>query len=542
MNAHSLAWRREDIVQRDLLERWAREVPERVFAVHDDGSSWTYGATLQTVRATASALQALGVRQGDHVLVWLPNGPDFLRTWFAINHLGAVCVTINTAYRGGLLEHVVRNSGARLMVSIAPLIERLADVAHAQLECAVSLAGPAVQVPGLEVLHGETLHSSVPLQPLQRPIEPWDTQSIYYTSGTTGPSKGVVSSYMHLLTMARSTWADRDGQLFVDHGDRCMVNLPLFHAGGLVIPTLMLALGGSVTLLQGFDTASFWTRIAETRTTCVILLGVMAAFLVKQPAREGERETPLRHAICLPLTEESLSFHKRFGVRIHTVFNMSEISSPLVSDMNPDMVGSCGKTRSGMQTRVVDENDIEVPLGTVGELLVRGDQPWTLATGYNDDPTATARAWRNGWFHTGDAFRQDAQGNHFFVDRMKDAIRRRGENISSFEVESALLLHPAVMEAAAVGVPSPESEDELLVAISLVQGQTLDPVALIEFMRPRVAHFMIPRYIRMLPELPKTPTQKVQKFSIRAEGVTADTWDREAAGIHIGRERFDLKP
>jgi crotonobetaine/carnitine-CoA ligase len=542
MNANPPAWRREDIVQRHLLERWAREVPERVFAVHEDGTSWTYGATLQTVRATASALQALGVRQGDHVLVWLPNGADFLRTWFAINHIGAVCVTINTAYRGGLLEHVVRNSGARLMVSIAPLIERLADVAHAQLERAVSLAGPPVQVPGLMVMHGETLNSSAPLQPLQRPIEPWDTQSIYYTSGTTGPSKGVVSSYMHLLTMARSTWADRDGQLFVDHSDRCMVNLPLFHAGGLVIPTLMLALGGSVNLLQGFDTASFWTRIAETRTTCVILLGVMAAFLVKQPAREGERETPLRHAICLPLTEESLSFHRRFGVRIHTVFNMSEISSPLVSDMNPDMVGSCGKTRSGMQTRVVDENDIEVPVGTVGELLVRGDQPWTLATGYNDDTAATARAWRNGWFHTGDAFRQDAQENHFFVDRMKDAIRRRGENISSFEVESALLLHPAVMEAAAVGVPSPESEDDLLVAISLVQGQTLDPAALIEFMRPRVAHFMIPRYIRMLPELPKTPTQKVQKFSIRAEGVTADTWDREASGIHIGRERFDRKP
>jgi crotonobetaine/carnitine-CoA ligase len=176
--------------------------------------------------------------------------------------------------------------------------------------------------------------------------------------------------------------------------------------------------------------------------------------------------------------------------------------------------------------------------GTVGELIVRGDAPWTLNHGYNGDAEATARAWRNGWFHTGDAFRQDAAGHYFFVDRIKDAIRRRGENISSFEVESAVMLHAAVREAAALAVPSAESEDEVLVALALVDGHTLDPAELIAFLQPRMAHFMIPRYLRVLPELPKTPTNKVQKVALRAEGITADTWDRERAGIRIARDKF----
>ena len=540
MTAKLPAPRREDVVQRYLIERWSTQTPDRVYAAFEDGTRWTYGDVARLVKSTAAGLQSLGVKQGDHVLMWMPNGPDFLRIWFAINYLGAVCVSINTAYRGGLLEHVVQNSGAKLMITIGPLVERLATVKLAKLEQVVSVGGQAADVAGLKAFGRDALEGIAELAPLERPIEPWDTQLIYYTSGTTGPSKGVLASYNHLLTMARNTLSTRDGELLVGRDDRYMVNLPLYHAGGLVMPTLMLALGASVSVVAGFETAVFWERVRQTETTCVVLLGIMAAYLVKQPVAANERDTLLKHAVCVPLTEESLTFHRRFGVRIHTVFNMSEVSTPLISDMNPEVVATCGKPRVGMQVRVVDNNDNEVPPGTVGELIVRGDQPWTLSHGYNEDPTATARAWRNGWFHTGDAFREDADGNFFFVDRIKDAIRRRGENISSFEVESAVVLHDAVREAAAVGVPSPDSEDELLVVVALVEGCTLDPAELIEFMRTRVAHFMIPRFIRVLPDLPKTPTQKVQKYALRAEGVTPDTWDREKAGIRVARERFEL--
>jgi len=534
---------RETTVLADLLAHWAAHTPQQVFAVFEDGSSWTYAQALATVRATARGLQQLGVRQGDPVLVWLPNGADCLRTWFAINCLGAVYVSINTAYRGGLLEHVVRNSGARLAITLAPLAERLALVDLAQLQQAVILDRGPVAVPGLQLLDRRALDGDgQDLLPPDRPIEPWDTQAIYFTSGTTGPSKGVLSSYAHLMTMARHTVAWRDGTMFLGAQDRYMLNLPLFHVGGLVVPLAMLAVGGSVAVLSGFDTAGFWPAVQRTGTTCVILLGVMAAYLVKQGPQPGEtpgrRHTTLRHVVGIPLTEETLAFRQRFGVDLSTLFNMSEVSCPLISDLNPTLPGSCGTPRDGMQVRIVDAHDYDVAPGAVGELVVRGDAPWTLNHGYNADAEATARAWRNGWFHTGDAFRQDADGQFFFVDRIKDAIRRRGENISSFEVESAVTLHPAVREAAAVAVPSPESEDEVLVAVALVDGATLDPAELIAFLRPRMAHFMIPRYLRVLPELPKTPTAKVQKVALRAEGVTPDTWDREAAGIRITRDRL----
>jgi crotonobetaine/carnitine-CoA ligase len=240
----------------------------------------------------------------------------------------------------------------------------------------------------------------------------------------------------------------------------------------------------------------------------------------------------------VPLCEDAAAFSRRFGCDIYTVFNMTEVSTPILSGKNPSPLGTCGTPRPGVEVRIVDENDCEVAPGTVGELIVRTDAPWTMNHGYFRNPEATARAWRNGWFHTGDAFRADADGHYFFVDRIKDAIRRRGENISSFEVETEVCAHPAVKEAAAVAVPSEHAEDEVLVAVSLVEGASLDPAELIRFLLPRMAHFMVPRYVRVVPELPKTPTQKVQKHLVRSEGVTADTWDRVAAGIEVKRERI----
>ena len=210
----------------------------------------------------------------------------------------------------------------------------------------------------------------------------------------------------------------------------------------------------------------------------------------------------------------------------------------IVSGLNPTPLGTCGKVRAGIEARVVDENDCEVASGEIGELMVRADRPWSMNSGYFGNPEATARAWRNGWFHTGDAFRRDADGNFFFVDRMKDAIRRRGENISSFEVEAEVGSHPSVQECAVVAVPSELGEDEVLVALVAQPGVEIDPKQLIEYLIPRMAHFMVPRYVRIVLELPKTPTQKVQKHLIRGEGVTADTWDRERAGIVIRRQKI----
>jgi crotonobetaine/carnitine-CoA ligase len=198
--------------------------------------------------------------------------------------------------------------------------------------------------------------------------------------------------------------------------------------------------------------------------------------------------------------------------------------------------GTCGKPRAGVELKLVDANDNEVAPGSIGELILRTDEPWTLSHGYLNNPQATASTWRNGWFHTGDLFYHDSDNNYFFVDRVKDMIRRRGENISSFEVEAELLACPGIKAAAAVAVPGDGGEDEVLAVLSPVAGASLDPVTIITFLQPRLANFMIPRYIRIVDELPLTPTQKVEKHVLRAAGITADTWDREASGIRLQRQ------
>jgi crotonobetaine/carnitine-CoA ligase len=529
---------REDCVLRYLLDRHADATGDRPFVVLRDSREVSYASLRADVRSIARALQDLGVKQGAPVLVWMPSGLEAVKLWFAINYVGAIYVPINTGYRGGILEHVVRNSGAALMLAHAELAGRLADIGKTNLRTVVALDGRAASIAGLDILPEDRLRSTGEVLPLERPIEPYDTQSIIYTSGTTGPSKGVLSSYAHLHATATTLCSNNEGNCYLDASDRFMVNLPMFHVGGTAPTYAMLVLGGAIVLLEAFDTGSFWRTVNHTRTTCVILLGVMATFLIKEPVRLAEQETSLRHALIIPFTAEGIAFRERFGVTTHTLFNMSEVSCPLIAEDNPTLLATCGRPRAGVTVRLVDDNDCEVEPGQVGELIVRTDVPWTQNHGYNANPEATARAWRNGWFHTGDAFRIDQSGNYFFVDRFKDAIRRRGENVSSFEVEVEVCAHPAVREAAVVAVPSEFSEDEILVAISLADGQAVDPVQLIEFLRSRMAHFMVPRYVRVLDDLPKTPTQKVQKHILRGEGITADTWDREAAGIIIKRDRI----
>lgn len=524
---------RNTCVLRYLIDDWAQKQPDKVYAIFEDGGCWTYAELRELVISKAAGLQKLDVKRGDHVAVWMANGREALIAFYAINYIGAVFVPFNTAYRGAILEHVLANSDAELLIAHAGLLDRLDGINTAAISKIVTL-GKLATTSALETIDFVNVNGTEnELQPLASPIEPWENQSIIYTSGTTGPSKGVLSSYLHLFTNAGpESWH------FVTGEDRYLVNMPIFHIGGLGIPFVMLARGGSIALMENFSTDSFWDFVRKTECTVIFLLGVMATFLMKRPPAPDDRDNIVRVAFMVPLTDAAGPFHERFGIDVFTIFNMTEISSPIVSEANPNKLGTCGKVRAGAEVRLVDSNDCEVPIGSVGEMIVRTDRPWAMNSGYHKNPQATAIAWRNGWFHTGDAFRRDNEGFFYFVDRVKDAIRRRGENISSFEVESEVMAHPHVREAAVIAVPSEYSEDEVMAVIAPVPGVTVDYVDLIEFLTSRLPYFMVPRYIRMMDDLPKTPTAKVMKAELRVAGVTADSWDREASGIKLRKEKL----
>jgi carnitine-CoA ligase len=294
--------------------------------------------------------------------------------------------------------------------------------------------------------------------------------------------------------------------------------------------------GASIAVMDRFNTATFWDVVRQTGATHATILGAMGHFLSSDPERPDDANQPLRKVILGPVTASTPDFARRFGVEVVTIFNMTETSVPIISAPGPTDPGVLGRPRAGVEIRVVDAHDREVPTGQPGELIVRADRPWSMNSGYSNAPEATAAAWRNGWFHTGDMVRRSTAGDVYFVDRKKDSIRRRGENISSIELEAELMDFGPVADAAAVGVPSDVSEDDVLAVLVARPGETVDPVDLIEFLRTRLPHYMVPRYIRVVDDLPRTPSNKIEKFKLRAEGITPDTWDRERAGIRVKRD------
>lgn len=514
------------------LEHWAARKPDDRFVSFDGGERWSWAETLDRTRRVAAALQKMGVKKGDHVLSWQPNNPEAVLTWFGLNYLGAVYVPINTAYKGNLLEHVVRLSDARLMVCHADLVDRLGSIACGALTDVIVTGGEVACPSGLNGHPESALIADKGLAAMPDDVEPWDTQYIIFTSGTTGPSKAVLSSYVQGHAMGPVAHS------YISETDHTLVNLPLFHVGGTVFFNIALGTGSSCYLDSYFRTDAFWDTVRSEQITNTLLLGAIINFLNKIPPRDDDKDHSLKKAICVPWNDDAKILGRRHGMTLRTTFNMTEISSPMVSEPYPEKNGTCGKLRPGVEARVVDQNDCELPPGAVGELIVRTDTVWGLNHGYYKNPEATAQAWRNGWFHTGDAFRYDEAGYFYFVDRIKDAIRRRGENISSFEVEAEVNAHPAVVETAAIPVKSELNEDEVLIVCVPAAGTTIDPVDLFGFLQDRMAHFMLPRFIRVMDDLPKTPTQKIQKHLLKVDGVTPDTWDREAAGILVKRDRI----
>ena len=516
-----------------LIARHVADVPDRVAMLDVDGHRSTYRELQDTYRTWSDAFRRLGVQAGDTVVTMLPNSFVAFEAWLGVAWLKAIEVPVNNAYLGDMLRYLVNDSRAEVVVISARFVDRLASVA-ADLEHLRTVVVPDAETDDLpdlpfEVLDGATFFAgATPADDLEGPLH-HDIAALIYTSGTTGPSKGVLVPWAELnefATMPPEGMVEDDGGYYTVY--------PAFHVSGKSSLYMSARYRAHIVIRESFSLTEFWGDIRRFDIKAAGLVGPMAALLMLLPPDEGDADTPLEKVYMGPLIPQVEEFKERFGVVVGSGFGMTEIGVPLGTDgFHLANANSCGRVRPGYpgyQVRIVDEHDEEVPVGTVGELVVRSDDPWVITPGYFHQPERTAEAWRNGWFHTGDGFRCDEDGNYYFVDRMKDAIRRRGENISSFEVEASVVQYPAVQECAAVAVPSELGEEEIKIYVVATADAEIDPAELIDFLEPRMPKFMLPRYVEVLPALPKTDaTFRTRKVELRATGLTATTWDREAS-------------
>jgi crotonobetaine/carnitine-CoA ligase len=510
----------------DLLIDQARRFGEREFIVFDN-RTWSFTAAAAIAAARAATLNAAGIKLGDRVALMISNRTEFLELFFGCAWLGVVAVPLNIASRGVQLQHILSNSGARLLVIEDALSASLdtIDIAEIALE-AIWVVGDPSKFERTNAVALPTTAASV--QPAV--LHPGDLAAVIYTSGTTGPSKGVCCPHAQLYWWAVNT-ADILG---LGEGDRLYTILPLFHVNALNTVYQALILGSTVIIGRRFSASGLWQALAESGATATYLLGAMAPILLSRPQTPMDRAHNVRIALG-PGIPRGLHepFRERFGFPLIDGYGSTETNFVIASQPGEGILGSMGKIRPGFHARVVDEWDEEAPVGEAGEMVLRADEPFAFSSGYFGMPEKTVEAWRNLWFHTGDRVVKESDGSFRFVDRMKDAIRRRGENISSFEVEQALLAHPSVEAVAVFPVQSEMAEDEVMAAIVPGSGAAIDLAELVAFCRPRLPYFAIPRFVELMDELPVTENGKVRKFALRERGVTAATWDREASGIPV---------
>ncbi len=454
------------------LARRAAENPDRTFVNEVGGRTATFGTFQEESLRWAAGLRELGIGPGDNVVTMVVPRISSFTAWIGASWLRAVDVACNTDYRGRMLAYILNDSRAKVAVVAERWLERLAGVAGDVSQLETVVVPDAVDVPaGLpwRVVTGADVVAAEPAGDLVPP-EIWDLATMIYTSGTTGPSKGVLVPWGQMFEYADGVIPAAD----VDESDVYYSSFPMFHGSGRVPLCLMAIANGRFVLREQFSGSEFWRDIREHGCTTTGFVGAMSQFVWSQEPRAEDADNPLRRAIMLPVVPQWRAFEERFGVRLRTCYAMTETGPTFGTGWDiPDHL-TCGSVRAGYEVRLVDEHDEAVPTGDVGELVVRSDDPWMLCAGYFGMPDQTADAWRNGWFHTGDAFRCDATGNYYFVDRIKDTIRRRGENISSFEVETLVGDHPEVLEVAAIAVPSEWGEDEVKVVVVRVSGSSLD--------------------------------------------------------------------
>ncbi|RYH51228.1 MAG: ATP-dependent acyl-CoA ligase [Alcaligenaceae bacterium] len=517
---------------RHLLEGRAQQYGDKTFLIWD-GDFISYRQIDEMSNRAANALLGLGLNVGDRVAIMMANSPEWLAIWFGAVKIGAVIVPINTAYKGDGLAYQLADSNASVLAVDGDLVSRLA------------VLEPAPSIPNIYVgATGEGGHPAIDSSPLvdlfdapSAPppavtLEPHDPATILYTSGTTGVPKGCVLPHGQYLAAA-----------FI-HSDNCEYGtdtviytcLPLFHINAQNYTILSaLSAGATIAMDKRFSASAFWNRLIETGATAFNFIGSMAVSLWNRPPVAAEKQHKARVAFGVPIPLDLWGeWEERFQTRVVYAYGMTENALPAIFPLSETPVpsrlrGTAGKASPAAEVAIVDERDWPVGPGVVGEIVTRPTVPWTMMTEYLGKPEASIEAFHGCWFHTGDLGYLDEDGYLFYVDRKKDALRRKGEMVSSWEVETAVGKFDAVAECAVVGIPSEMGEDEIMIVVVPKEGTCFDPRELLVFCEERIAKFQIPRYVRTVESLPRTQTQRVEKYKLRLEGITPDTWDSRAS-------------
>jgi len=501
------------------LLRWGAELwPDRLFASFLDDVNWTRSDALAEAELCARRLATMGIGMNDRVVVMMPNTIDWIRCWWGLSMIGAIMVPFNPALRGNIFRGIFETVDPK-----AVIVERGAEDLFNDEQLKRTLFVD-------EIMAAEP--ATIDAWP---EIGPGHPAAIIMSSGTTGPSKGSLMPNRQLTK--QSGWLIPQAGVCED--DVFLCDMPLFHLSGLSpISTTMVA-GGRFILRTAPAVSTYWETARDLGATWSYIVGTMSGFLMARPVSPAEKEHKLRFVLSAPLPADIEGFKERFNIRgIGSSYGMSEagifvIQAPF-DEIRPL---SAGKLRDGFDVRIVDEHGNDVPEGQPGEVLVRSHEPYRMQLGYFGNEEATAKAWEGGWFHTGDILRRDADGYYYFMDRAKDSLRRRGENISSFEVERDVQSHPDIAEAACVAYPSEfGGDDEVKVFVVLEPHGKPDWTEIVHFLAARMPYFMVPRYFEPIDTLPKTPTNRVQKHLLRAKGNGPQAWDREAHGLVIGRD------
>ena len=532
-----------------ILKARAEEHPDRDFLKFGAGKWLSYGEVNKRSNQVANALIKRGVQPGESISVMMPNCEEFLPVWFGILKTGAVMSPINTAYKGDFLAHTINLVDSKMLIISDEWLDRLNVVAKRlkKLEHVVIMGTDRTTKPNPR-LPNEPLSALMKGSTKDPGVEvKWtDDARIMFTSGTTGLSKGVIKQHAAdyfsgrgllegLRIMAgKKNVADMKDETFFS----C---LPLFHSNAQVLtgyPALIA--GARVAYVERFSSSQFWKQVVDAEATIFNSIGAVSYFIFNTPKTELDKTNKVHTVFAAPAPKDIYrAFEKRFGVRFIEGYGLTETGMATYMDPTRKAIpGSMGKANPGYEVTIVEPGtDRPLPPNTPGEIVVDMKIPNIVMRAYYGMPEKTAEDFRNLKLHTGDLGRMDKNGYFYFMDRVKDYIRRRGENVSSMEVERQVSNHPNIKEAAAIGVKADEgasSEDEIMI-VCIPDGKAPDPAELTKWLANEMPYFMVPRYIRYVKELPKTPTERVQKNKLRDEGITKDTFDRDKAGIKVTR-------